>query len=215
MLSRLLVTTPPSQLPVAPDLARRHLRSVQNSDDDILQLYIQTATEQAEAYLNRTLLQTSYQWVMSDTYPPFIDTLMATPLVIVPIAIAFNGIGTWHRLLEIPRAPVTAVASVVMGSWGAADTTLVLGTDYDLDLQNDPPRIRLDDAISFATYDHMAITYTAGYGTDPSAIPASIKHAILLLTASLYERRGDEEMFIPTAFYRLLDQHRLKAFPPA
>jgi uncharacterized phiE125 gp8 family phage protein len=61
----------------------------------------------------------------------------------------------------------------------------------------------------------MAITYTAGYGTDPSAIPASIKHAILLLTASLYERRGDEEMFIPTAFYRLLDQHRLKAFPPA
>lgn len=215
MLTRLRTTTPAAQLPVDVNLARRHLRSLQNNDDDLLELYLQTATSQAESYLNRTLVTTSYCWTMSDTHPPMLDVLSATPLVIVPLAISFNGIGTLNRMIEIPRGPVQSVTSVIAGVWDGADVTLVQGTDYSLDLQTDPPRLRFDQPITNTMYDHFAINYTAGYSPNPDLIPAAIKHAILLMACQSYEHRGDDEFSIPTGFYRLLDPFRLTCFPAA
>lgn len=208
MLTRLKVTSPPAQPPVSLDLVRRHLRVLQSSDDDLINLYIASATAQAEAYLNRTLISTSYTWVMADTFPPSMDALAATPLVIVPLAISFNGFGAWNRWIEIPRGPVSAVSSVVMGQWHDVDVPQTLGTDYDLDLLNDPPRIRINTPSTTDIYDHMAVSYTAGY----DVVPVSVVHAILIFIAAMFERRGDDEATIPTAFWRLLDQHRLVHF---
>ena len=37
----------------------------------------------------------------------------------------------------------------------------------------------------------IEVEYRAGYGTDPASIPADIRQAVLMLTANLYEHRGE------------------------
>jgi uncharacterized phiE125 gp8 family phage protein len=59
----------------------------------------------------------------------------------------------------------------------------------------------------------MIIDYTAGYDdADPEAVPTPIRHAILLLTAFLYEQRGDAAAELPDAAARLMDPYRLWSF---
>lgn len=209
MLTRLRVVTSPISSPVSIDLARRHIRSWQSQDDDLLEMYVETATSQAESYLNRTLLTTTYDWTWTDTYPPMADPVLAVPLVMVPYPIAFNSVSSWNRNVELPRGPVQSVSSIKFGTWGEDDADFV---DFTSDLVSDPPRIRLNTRLG-GNSDYMTVRYLAGYGDTSDDVPVPIRHAILLLTAQLYECRGDQEMSFPDAFYRLLDQFRLPSFP--
>jgi uncharacterized phiE125 gp8 family phage protein len=58
----------------------------------------------------------------------------------------------------------------------------------------------------------MQIDYLAGYGDTGDTVPAPIKHAILLLTAALYESRGDVNAPLPEAAWAIMTPYRLWQF---
>jgi uncharacterized phiE125 gp8 family phage protein len=59
----------------------------------------------------------------------------------------------------------------------------------------------------------MIIDYTSGYhDSDAEAVPMPIRHAILLLTAFLYEQRGDVAGDMPAFARNLMGPHRLWTF---
>lgn len=63
-----------------------------------------------------------------------------------------------------------------------ADGVKVSASDYKLE-QNE---LKFNKA-----FKNVVVKYTVGYGSNSEAVPASIKHAILMLTGALYEQRSD------------------------
>jgi hypothetical protein len=187
------IITPPTQLAVDLDLCRRAARIDQVNDMDLLQLYIQTATDIAERYLNRSLVTKTYELVYFDAKPNNKFSPYINPEIInLPLEFSylqyFSG-----NYVELLYSPIQTVQSVTIGQWGQSDVTLEEGTNYFVDSSTTPGRIKILHNAPFSTFrhDHTTITYTAGYG-QKNAIPASIKTAILQMTLRLWEHRGDE-----------------------
>lgn len=60
----LRVLAPPQTEPATIDTLRKHLRIDQDFDDDLLAIYLATARDQAERFLNRALVTQSLQWFL-------------------------------------------------------------------------------------------------------------------------------------------------------
>lgn len=205
MYSSLEVVTPPAQEPVGVDLVRRHLR-VDFEDDTLLTFYAQSAREWVEAFLGRALITTTYKWTVLDAPPP------AGFPYISPIAIVLPMWVSWpvfvRRPMELPRQVVRSVASVAWGPFGSVtvrdpSTYMVDGTV--------PARLQLPGNAALGT-GHVEVVFTAGYGDTPDTVPPGICLAILLLTAALYENRGDAGGDMPKAAEALLWPHRIITF---
>lgn len=86
--------------------------------------------------------------------------------------------------------------------------------DYDLNLGVEPGYVSVKpQLLPQIPQQSMIIDYTAGYDDgDPDAVPTPIRHAILLLTAWLYEQRGDVSSEMPAAATMLLQPYRLWTF---
>lgn len=211
MLTRLDIVTPAATTPVDVNLVRQHAR-IDNSDDDIiLGLYISTATALTEAYLNRTLITTSYLYTVAETEPPNSGwPLVPSPIFVLPLGVQWLVSHMTQHAIELPRAPIQAVSAVTIGQWGQDDTALVEDTDYFVDLTIG--RIRMQTEMPVDEKDHLSFAYTAGYGTNPADIPVAIRHAVMLLSTALYEHRGDDGGDLPDAAYHLLDPYRMMAF---
>lgn len=83
----------------------------------------------------------------------------------------------------LPRWPVVSVAAV------QHDQEMI--ADYSLDLNSRPARLfNLPSG-------EINIDFTAGYGTQPSDVPAPLRQAMLLLIARGFEIRGDEPDTLP------------------
>jgi uncharacterized phiE125 gp8 family phage protein len=53
----------------------------------------------------------------------------------------------------------------------------------------------------------IRIEFTAGYGTDPSDVPAPIRHAVKMIAQHLYENREAQEM--PNAAMMILSRYKV------
>jgi hypothetical protein len=206
-------TVAPAVLPVSIQQARRHSRIDFKDDDDLLSVYLQTATTMAESYLDRALITRQLSLTVARSGQPQQWPMAFVP-IILPLGLEYAFNISNHRQIELLRSPVQSVESVAQGFWGADDVALTVGTDYDLDLTTDPARIRLyGSTFQPLNSDHMVISYTAGYGDTPASIPTPIIHAIMLMTNAGYEHRGDGEGEIMSATARsLLDPFRLVSF---
>ena len=165
--------TPPTVEPVTQTEAQ-DLRVDTDADDAYVQALITSAREWVETYLDRTLIQT--QWVMRfDKFPD-------------------SGI----EPVELPRPPMatsgTATAVAVTFTSEIGQTGTYSTAEYRVDRHATPgailpiygttwtPHRQDDNAISVAWW--------AGYGSSGSAVPAAIRHAILMLCSHWYETRG-------------------------
>ncbi len=166
--------TPPTVEPVTLTEAKAHLRVDTDADDAYVQALITSAREWVETYLDRTLIQT--QWVMRfDKFPD-------------------SGI----EPVELPRPPMatsgTATAVAVTFTSEIGQTGTYSTAEYRVDRHATPgailpiygttwtPHRQDDNAIS--------VTWWAGYGSSGSAVPAAIRHAILMLVGFWYENRS-------------------------
>jgi uncharacterized phiE125 gp8 family phage protein len=86
--------------------------------------------------------------------------------------------------------------------------------DYTLNLGVEPGYVAVKpQLLPQIPQQSMIIDYTAGYDDgDPAAIPMPIRHAILLLTAFLYEQRGDVAGEMPAFARNLMAPYRLWTF---
>lgn len=184
-----VLVTPAAATPVSLTEAKAHLRVDHTSEDTLITSLVEAATAHLDGYsgiLGRALV--------TQTWRQDFD-------------------GFWHCLrLPIPAATVSAL------KWtDDADTpaeTTIAASNYEL--QNDAlgSFVRLiDDFVypsNLAETRAVRVTFTAGYGA-ASAVPGSIKAAILLLVGHWYANReavGESMSELPMAVDALLAPYR-------
>jgi hypothetical protein len=208
MYTALRITNPAQPvLPIA--TVRRHLRVDHPHDDDLIALQLAAATALAEQHLSRALGAQTLSWTMAQQQPAQQFPMVPFTAWVLPLWLPFSQL--FGTPVELPRSPVTQILAVTSGEWGKADQALDPST-WDVDLSTAPARIRLHPGAQSTTADHLTITFTAGYTAEP--VPPPILHAILLITAWLYENRGDisDMPDLPRAADALLAPYRVITF---
>ena len=84
--------------------------------------------------------------------------------------------------VPLPFIPVGTISEVVTVNDEGTEGTLVLNTGY----------YKRNDLIKVSTPLGLKVTYTSGYGTASTDVPAPIITAIKRMTLALYDRRDDE-----------------------
>lgn len=209
MLSALQVATPPAIEPVTVAMAKLHTRIDHDADDTLVEVYIAAARAWAENYLARVLITQDLLWTVSQEPPPGGWPLIGVPVTLLVPPLWFSPDLLWRRPFTLPRQPVQSVQSVTLGRPGAADQVLDPAR-YGLSLPNG--QLQLFGAAGFTPQGSLSVAFRAGYGDTADAVPKPIVQAILLMTAFLYERRGDDEGTAPPAAEMLLTPYRLVTF---
>ncbi len=210
MISALQVVEPPAVEPVTVEFAKRHIRLDHDGDDDLVAFYIGTARALAETFLARVLITQTLRWTVMQSPPSTGWPLASVPvsLLVFPQWVTPDMIG--RQPLLLPRQPVQAVASVAIG--GSAG----LGSDLptsSYSLNADTGALHLRNFAGLAPGRSLSVQFTAGYGNAPADVPRPIVNAILLMTAGLYENRGDDGAgALPPAAESLLTPYRLVNF---
>ena len=203
MYSTLSQIAGPAREPVDVELARQHCRIDHLEDDTLLGVYISAATSLAENYLGRVCITQTLRWSMTHSLP-FGSGL---PLI-QPLWLPYGLID--RRPLDLPRAPIQSIARVALTRRNDADLVLTTN-DYSSDLTATPGRFLLDGAVKPNPNQGLLVDFVAGYGNNPEDVPQIIRTGILLMTAFLYEHRGDEgEM--PNLPFMLMSPLRLTTF---
>ena len=164
--------TGPAVEPLTVAEAKLHLRVDISDDDAYIGTLITAAREWVENYLDRTLITT--QLILRAAEFPTEE-------------------------LELPRPPMVAsgTATAVVITYTLADTTTAtLSTAlYRVDRTTTPGNVAPiingtwpSDVIEDANA--VAVTYWAGYGPTSASVPATIRHACLMLIGHWYERRS-------------------------
>lgn len=208
MYAALRVITPPASEPITTDLARQHCRIDADYDDSLVAMYVTSARMWAEAFLNRALFTQQLQFNITWAPPPTATPLVPQSLIVFPL----NWPPLVKRPIELPRAPAQSVEQI---TWGPLDNMqLADPDDYQLNLGVEPGYVAVKpQLLPQIPQQSMVIDYTAGYDDgDPEAVPMPIRHAILLLTAFLYEQRGDATAEMPNAATLLMQPYRLWTF---
>jgi len=209
MRTTLAVTTQPAGEPTTVEMVKQHCRIDNNADDDLLAGYLTTARIMAEGYLSRALLTQTLLWTVR------------------PSSMLRPEEARLHGTLELPRAPVQSIASVTtLDIWGNATTiapaalpltppAAILGYVADLALEPATLFIGRETVLSGGAALHatqlrqVQVAMVAGFGA-AADVPAPIVQAIMMMTAFLYEHRGDAGGAIPDAAMWLLDRYRLQ-----
>lgn len=187
MFGQLDVVTGPAREPNDLELVRRHCRVDQNYDDELLEMYQAAARDWAERWLNRAMITQTLRYTFARSEPWTFATLE-------------------RRIIPLPRAPAQSVVSVRMNRWwGDAAFPAELDRDYRVD--------ELSGMLYFRSApEGAAIEYVAGYGDAPADVPAALRHGVLMLTAYLYEGRGDVNSDGPAGAWQLMTPYRQWVF---
>ena len=208
MYQTLQVTAPPAVEPVSVAEARRHCRIDSSDDDQSLQGFITVARVLAEEYLGRVLITQSLLWSVADA-PMFGAPFPGLPAPLQVLPLSFSWLTLARRPLELPRSPVQSVDQVLRVAVDGTVSASQAG-DYDGLLGSDPARLRLLQLGQGGA--GLIIGFSAGYGATPDKVPMPIRQAILMLTAWLYENRGDAGGDWPVVVDRLLAPYRIMYF---
>jgi uncharacterized phiE125 gp8 family phage protein len=177
----------PAAEPLSLAEALAHLRVSAGVEDAYISALIPVVREACENRIERTLVETS--WVLTlDSFPDAIELMMP---------------------------PVLDVTSVQYTDQDGVAQTLN-PADYVVDMAREPgwlvPAPGRQWPATEAGINKVVVTYTAGYGDTAVAVPASLKHWMLLAMADLYENRAahGEKPAVPHNFVDgLLDPYRM------
>lgn len=193
VFKRLQQTSEPAAQPLDLSMLKAHLRITHNAEDSYLGLLIETATQVVENYLSRKLIARSMRMWMD--LPPGAGNPWDywSGIVQLPISYATVGAFRWFDLMQVPVAEVTDIRYVQDDNTEQVfpvSNYLVDNSDPDL-----PARIILVRGATWPSDLRVAksllANYSVGYGVTAAAVPAAIRHGVLLVAAALYSNRGD------------------------
>lgn len=183
--------------PVTLAEAKHHLRVDVDADDAYIASLISAAREYCEDYLDRTLTTTQWQMKM-DAFP---------------------------QEIGIPRPPMigsgTATAVTVTFVENSLGGTAVLSSaEYRVDRDATPGAIRPLYGDSWPSHlsdeNSVTVTWWGGYGPSSTDVPSVIRHAVLMLIGTWYERRQAVDSVsaseLPLGAKALLDSARWGAY---
>lgn len=162
------LVTAPAVEPITTTEAKLHLRVDVAADDTLIDRLIEAARQTIEQHLGRALITQTWDYVIDA--PPCGDA----PLL-------------------VPRVPLLGVTSIT--SYSTANVgTVFSSSKYLVDTASEPGRIVLNNGFDWPDDDlreanAIIVRYTAGYGSAPGAVPAALKHAMLLLMGHWYTHR--------------------------
>lgn len=182
---RLALAAAPTVEPVSIQDARLHCRIDDNADNSYVSALITAARIMAEQYTRRVFITQS--WVMyMDAWP-------------------------CERFIEIPKAPLQGISSIVTYDDDDVSTTFA-SSNYYRDTISTPGRVVLRSGASWPDVERVAngivINFVAGYAASPAGIPQDIRQAILMIVAHLYENRGDVTAEMPATAELMLANYR-------
>lgn len=189
----LVVTVSPATEPVTLNLVKQHLRVDTDDTDELLTMQLTVARMMVEQYLGRVLVTQTLAWTIQEMDPRRVEALLRMPTT-----------------LELPRSPVQSVSTVTVRDAAGTDSVLDTGL-YTLDAAITPAKLRFDWNAVEGQVQHLQIVFVAGYGA-ADAVPMSIRQAILVTIAHLYEHRGDANEQLPRTAEWLCDPYRVHSF---
>ncbi|MBS0241934.1 MAG: phage head-tail connector protein [Proteobacteria bacterium] len=167
----LVMTSGPALEPVSLIEAKAHLRIDSSAEDALIQSLIVTSRLHIEAALGLALIAQSWSLLL-DRWPK-------------------NG------RLQLPVRPVLTVSQVRVWT-EQGDPEILSPSLFILDGQGLPPRLvplsGSFPAETNRTVNGIEVAFTAGFGATPEDVPATIRHALLLLVAHWYENREPIEI---------------------
>lgn len=189
-MASFLVSAPAVE-PVTVEEAKAHMRVDSTSDDTLIASLIEVARSQSETELSRAFIHQSWRLTL-DQWPQ-------------------------TRCLALPRAPAETISTITYYDRDGMPAMLA-SEAYQLAGQAVPPHVVFDHSyLPAVDQDHLngvEIDYVAGYGAAASDVPAPLRHAILLLTAHLYETReaalSQSLMITPKGYDALIAPFRLR-----
>ena len=199
--SRVLVTGPTVE-PVTLSEAKSHMRITHTDEDDLIRAYIESARIYTEQYLSRSMVSQTWDFNY-DLFPSFGDSI------------------------EIPLPPLKSVTTVKYYDGDEVQQTWD-NTKYTVDTDSTPPLLYANMGESYPTTrlfrKSVTIRAVTGY-TDSAAspidladnVPNSIKTAISMLVAHLYENReiamvGLSASETPMSYQTILASYKLRFF---
>lgn len=164
--TRVDTVSPPSVTPVSLAEAKLHLRIDVADDDALVTRLVDVATEQAEKYTGRAFVtRTLKAW--------------------------YDG---FAAILRLPYPPFLAISSIDYTD-DAGNARTLASTEYQVRAESSwatvAPAYGKTWPATQDIYDAVSVTYTAGYGSNASDVPAAIRQAILMMVATMYEHRED------------------------
>ncbi len=208
-------TTPPATqlITVAQVQAQSRLDTDYTGDTDLISLYIDVATQYCEEDCSRSFITQSWQYSCEK-----FDKHLHIPQWVGATVPFYFDLAPQKRILFLPRPPLQSVQSVQYYDESGAlqtldpsqyvvDTTGMFGSIRPV-MNGQWPRTQMDNPAS------VIVSYTAGYGSTPTMVPAVARMAVLYMTAALYEFRepvvtGTIVNSMPTGVHELLDTIRV------
>lgn len=155
---------------------RDFLRLDTDADDAMLARMATAAREQVEAYTGRSLVQRTLVLTL-DEFPGgrvhWLDRAGTRALL--------------NDAVELPGAPLVSVTSIEYEDLAGVTQTLDAGA-YEVQVQALPPRVLPAVGYAWPAARAVTITYEAGYGTEPTLVPAALREAVMRIAAMMYER---------------------------
>lgn len=164
----LTLITPPSGEPVSLEEARLHLRIDSDDEDPLVAALIRAARDYVERQTGRALITQTWQFTQ-DRFP-------------------------WYgEVIRLGRAPVQSVTFVKYLNSSGVLTTLA-STEYIADITTyGAGEIVLGYQKTWPTIQDqrnaITVEFIAGYGSNATSVPPSLKAAILLVLGDLYANR--------------------------
>jgi uncharacterized phiE125 gp8 family phage protein len=175
-------TNPPMAEPITLADAKAHMRIDSDAEDALITGLIRVARVHLEAVTGHALMEQGFRLVLSD----------------------------WpreHRIL-IRKAPVMRIDAVTLfDADGMAQETNPLSVG--LDMTRRPARLSVRHLGSGPIIDGIEIDFTAGFGASGNDVPDTLRRAMLLHVAQMYEFRGaislaQQPAAVPQGYERLI-----------
>lgn len=187
------VTVAPSIEPVTLAEVKTHLRITASNEDDLIDDYIEAARQMAEDITGRKFISQTLVGYVDDFGTGVVNGNWWSG---TKVGTYFSHILNGKAFIELDWAPCSSITSIYTIAEDATET-LYASTNYYLDNYDDDlyPRVNLTDNASFPTSmrsnNAIKVTYVAGYGATAASVPMKLRHAIKMMAAELYNKRGD------------------------
>lgn len=183
--SGLTLLTAPALEPVGETELMAHLRLNSELEAGLLHGHIRTARHLIESWTGRALISQSWRWFL-DAWPQSREEGW------------WDGVhqgaigGTASRFIELPKAPLRSIDSVVLFDDADVQTVWSAG-NYFADIAGTPGRMMLRQGAvppnGGRAANAIQISFTCGFGDAPGDVPAPIRQAVMMLAAHYFENR--------------------------
>lgn len=174
----------PSYEPVELSEVKEYLRIDDDSLDMTLYSLIIAARDYCESFQNRSFITQNWE-------------------------IAFDDFPTMP--LKLPRPPLRGIESVTLVD-ELGEIIQLSPSNFILDTYSEPGRISFSKghswpSVRLQSMNGVRIRYSAGYGDNPSVVPAVVKQAMLIFIAHRCDNPEDED--VPEVVKKLLSPDRV------